>query len=117
MLPDVNTTKYCVLADRLLVGSIVSVESDRVRRLLVAALKLSTMVPVAEPERRVMVPVPRTMASEKVTTMLALKVTPVAASTGVKAEMVGAISSTSDKVTAMACVSVNVPSETWATTS
>ena len=91
MLPDVNTTKYCVLADRLLVGSMVSVEPDRVRRLLVAALKLSTMLPVAEPDRSVIVPVPRAIVSEKVSTMLAPTVTPVAQSVGVKVETVGAV--------------------------
>ena len=91
MLPDVNTTKYCVLAKRLLVGSMVSVEPDRVRRLLVAASKLSTMAPVAEPERRVIVPVPRAIASEKVSTMLAPTVTPVAPSAGEKVRTVGAV--------------------------
>ncbi len=72
----------------------VSVVSDTVRRLLVAALKLSTMVPVAEPERSVIVPVPRAMASEKVSAMLAPTATPVRPSEGVKVETVGAVLST-----------------------
>ena len=94
MLPEVNTTKYCVLADRSLVGSIVSVEPDRVRRLLLAASKLSTTVPVAEPERSVILPVPRAIASEKVNAMLPPPVIPVAPPAGKKVETVGAVTST-----------------------
>ena len=89
MAPEVNTTKYWVLADRLLVGSMVRVLPDTVRRPLVATSKLSTTAPVAEPERRVMVPVPLAMFSEKVRTMLAPKATPVRPSVGVKVETVG----------------------------
>ena len=90
MLPELNTTKYCVLADRSLVGSMVRVEPDSVRRLLVAASKLSTIVPVAEPERSVILPVPRAIASEKVNAMFEPTVIPVEPSVGEKVETVGA---------------------------
>ena len=98
MAPEGMTTKYWVLADRLLVGSMVSVLPDWLtimfKRLLVAASKLSTIGPVAEPERRVMVPVPRAMASEKVNAMLAPTATPVKPLAGEKVKTVGAVLST-----------------------
>jgi hypothetical protein len=50
----------------------------------VAALKLSKMGPVAEPERISIVPTPLAMASLKVSTMLLLAVTLVAPSVGDK---------------------------------
>ena len=69
----------------------VSVEPEMDIRFDVAASKLSTMVPVADPERIVMVPVPRAIASEKVRTMLLPTATPVVPSAGEKVETVGAI--------------------------
>ena len=64
-------------------------------RLEVAASKLSTMVPLAEPERRVIVPVPRSIASEKVSTTLLPTATLVAPSVGEKLLTVGATKSKS----------------------
>ena len=93
MLPELKITKYCVLAARLLVGSMVSVEPEMVRRVLLVASKLSTMVPVAEPERSVIVPVPRTIASLNVSTMLLPNATPVAPSDGEKVDTIGAVMS------------------------
>ena len=98
MVPAVNTTKYCVLAARLLVGSMVRVEPDTVIRLEEAASKLSTTVPVAEPERSVIVPTPRWIVSEKVSAILALAETPVVPSEGLKLRAVGATVSTSPAI-------------------
>ena len=69
----------------------VSVEPEMDIRFDVAASKLSTMVPVPDPERTVMVPVPRAIASEKVRTMLLPTATLVVPSAGEKVETVGAI--------------------------
>ena len=91
MAPDGSTTKYWVPSARLLVGSMVSALPETARRPLVAALKLSTSGPAAEPERISMVPLPSAMASLKVTTMLLLAVTLVAPSAGEKLETVGAV--------------------------
>ena len=91
MVPGENVIKYWVPASRLLVGSIVSAAPESIRRLEVAASKLSTTLPVAEPERNVMVPAPRAIVSEKVRTMLLAKATPVAPSKGMKVETVGAV--------------------------
>ena len=91
MVPDENVTKYRVPAARLLVGSIVSAAPESIRRPEVAASKLSTILPVAEPERNVMVPAPRAIVSEKVRTMLFATATPVAPSKGMKVETVGAV--------------------------
>ena len=96
MEPAAKVTKYLVLLDRLLVGSMVSVDPEMVSRVLVAASKVSTMVPVAEPERIKILPAPRWIASLKVNTMLLPTATPVAASRGMNVETVGAASSNSD---------------------
>ena len=89
--PEGSTTKYCVPAARLLVGSMVSAPPDTARRVLVAALKLSTTAPVAEPERISMVPVPRRMVSLKAMTRLLPNGTLVAPSVGEKDVTVGAV--------------------------
>ena len=91
MEPEAKVTKYWVLPDRLLVGSMVSELPEMARRVLVAASKVSTTVPVAEPERRTMLPVPRWIASLKVSTTLLATATPVAPSVGLKLETVGAV--------------------------
>ena len=72
-------------------GSMVSVEPEMDIRFDVAASNLSTMAPLADPERIVMVPVPRAIASEKVRTMLLPTATPVAASVGENDVTVGAV--------------------------
>ena len=60
-------------------------------RELVAGSKLSMIVPVADPDRSVIVPVPRAMFSEKVRVMLLPAGTFVALSAGAKETTVGAI--------------------------
>ena len=90
-VPEEKTTKYWVPLARSFVGSMVSVLPDRVTRVLVAALKDSTSVPVAEPLRISMVPVPRAIASEKVSTMLLPIAAAVAPSAGLKVNTVGAV--------------------------
>jgi hypothetical protein len=72
----------------------VSVEPYRLRRLLVTASKLSNTEPVAEPERRVITPVPRAITSEKVRTMFVPNMTPVKLSVGESVEIIGAVLST-----------------------
>ena len=91
----------------------VSVLPETERRALVAALKLSTTGPVAEPERISTVPVPARMASLKVTTILLLAVTLVAPSVGEKVVTVGAVVSVVGAMVAlMVCVAVPpLPSE------
>ena len=89
--PDAQTTKYCVLLARLAVGLMVSVLPEKVNKLLLAALKLSTSVPVAEPERLSMLPVPRAMVSLNVSTTLSVTATLIAASVGLKLLTVGAV--------------------------
>ncbi|KFB69540.1 MAG: hypothetical protein CAPSK01_000803 [Candidatus Accumulibacter vicinus] len=73
----------------VLVGSMVSVLPERVSRLLVAASKVSIVVPAAVLRTRL--PVPRVIASLKVRTTLLLVATPVAPSVGLKLETVGAV--------------------------
>ena len=102
--PEAKTTKYCVLLARLAVVSTVSVLPEKVRRELLAALKLSTSVPVAEPERISMLPVPRAMVSLKVSTTLSVTATLIAASVGLKLLTNGAV------VSASRLPIVNVPS-------
>ena len=58
-------------------------------RELVATSKLSITVPVAEPDRRVIVPVPGITSSEKEIEMLLSTVTDVAPSAGRKLRIVG----------------------------
>ena len=50
-VPAAKVKKYWVLADSVLVGSTVSVLPEMLSRLLLAASKLSTTVPEAEPLR------------------------------------------------------------------
>ena len=59
------------------------------KRELVAASKLSTTVPVAEPERKVMLPVPRSIVSKKFRMTLLPTAIPVAPSKGEKLKTVG----------------------------
>ena len=91
MVPAAKVTKYWVLPARLAVGSIVKVELEILKRLLLAALKVSTIVPVADPERKTILPVPSKMASLKVRTTLLARATLVAPSVGLKEETVGAM--------------------------
>ena len=67
----------------------VSVVPEIDRLLLVAASKVSMVVPAAF--FRTMLPVPRWIASLKVMTMSLTMSTPVAASAGLKADTVGAV--------------------------
>ena len=90
-MPAAKVTKYFVLPAKLLVGSMVNVLPEKVRRELVTASKVSKTVPVAEADRITILPVPLTMASLKVTTMLAPTRTAVAPSVGLKVETVGAV--------------------------
>ena len=90
-VPAAKVTKYCVLLARLAVGLMVSVLPENVSKLLLAALKLSTRVPLAEPERISMLPVPRAIVSLKVSTTLSVTATLVAASVGLKLLTVGAV--------------------------
>ena len=69
----------------------VRVAPDMLSRELVAESKLSMMAPVAEPDRRVIVPVPRAIFSEKVRVMLLPAGTFVAPSAGAKESTVGAV--------------------------
>ena len=67
------------------------VEPERLNRLLLAAAKLSTKVPVAEPCLISMLPMPFCIASLKVNTMFLSTATPVAPSTGPKVDTAGAV--------------------------
>ena len=91
ILPSEKVTKTWVPAGRLEVGSIVRVAPDMLIRELVAGSKLSMIVPVADPDRSVIVPVPRAIFSEKVRVMLLPAGTFVAPSAGAKETTVGAV--------------------------
>ena len=90
-VPAAKVTKYLVLLAKSLVGSMVRVLPVKVRRVLVATLKVSMVVPVADTDLIRILPVPLTTASLKVSTMLLPTATPVAASVGLNVETVGAV--------------------------
>jgi len=58
-VPASKVTKYWVSLAKLAVGSIVKVDPSMLKRSLVAALNCSMIVPVDDPERKKIVPVPR----------------------------------------------------------